>query len=68
MFHIFLKAAIFIYDAGHTAKTQHHILKYKREVISLNIGINLCFLLHIISFRCNKSMYVYVYRDNSTFM
>ena len=45
---MFLKAAISIYDAGHTAKTQHHILKYKREVFSLNLGLNLYFLLHII--------------------
>ena len=45
---IVLKAAISIYDAAHTAKTQHHIFKYKREVFSLNLGLNLYFLLHII--------------------
>ena len=48
MFLIFLKAAISIYDAGHTAKTQHHIFKYKRDVFSLDLGINLYFLLRIL--------------------
>ena len=40
-------AAVSIYDAGHTAETKHHILKYKREVFSLNLGLNI-FFLHII--------------------
>ena len=43
----FFEGSFSIYDDGHTAKTQHHILKYKRVVFSLNFGLNIYFLLQI---------------------